>query len=331
MEDKNIDSTNEMQDQKEEIVIEKYNVKSWLNSAISGFLIGLGVILPGISGSTIAILFKIYGKMLYSVSNIFKKFTQSILYLLPILVGALVGFVLGFFVVQNVIEAYTFLVVCVFGGLMLGASPEIFLEIKDDIKKPRWYRVLLLILGFAFPITLAAVFANVPAMDNTTMLTEFPFYVYIIAFFLGVAISLTQIIPGLSATVLLMSLGFFKPIMDALHFSVLSSEPRWIAFLLLMVLGFLAGFFGLSKVMSHFFTKHRVSTYFLVTGLTFGSIVSVFYNSDVKAVYDAWALGEGNMALDLGLGIPLFFVFAAVAFLLIVYQKKKNAQTSKEA
>ena len=322
---------NEVVETNDEIIIEKYNTKSWFNSAISGFLIGLGVILPGISGSTIAILFKIYDKMLYSVSKIFKKFTQSFLYLLPILLGALVGFILGFFVVQNVIEAYTFLVVCVFGGLMLGASPEIFLEIKDDIKKPRWYRVLLLILGFAFPITLASAFANVPAMDNTTMLKEFPFYVYIIAFLLGVAVSLTQIVPGLSATVLLMSLGFFKPIMEALHFSVLKEEPRWIAFILLLVLGFLVGFFALSKVMSHFFTKHKTSTYFMVTGLTFGSIVSVFYNSDVKAVYDAWALGEGNMALDLGLGIPLFFIFTAIAFGLVYYQRKKNAQTSKEA
>lgn len=313
----------------DEIVIEKYNTKSWFNSALSGFLIGLGVILPGISGSTIAIQFKIYDKMLYSVSKIFKKFTQSFLYLLPILLGALVGFILGFFVVQNVIEAYTFLVVCVFGGLMLGASPEIFLEIKDDIKKPRWYRVLLLVLGFAFPITLAAIFANVPAMDNTTMLTKFPFYVYIVSFFLGVAVSLTQIVPGLSATVLLMSLGFFKPIMEALHFSVLKEEPRRIAFILLLVLGFLVGFFVLSKVMSHFFTKHKTSTYFMVTGLTFGSIISVFYNSDVKAVYDAWAVGEGNMALDLGLGIPLFLVFTAVAFSLVYYQKKKNAQATK--
>lgn len=331
MEEKNKENIEETTQEKEEIVIEKYTTKSWFNSAISGFLMGLGVILPGISGSTIAILFKIYDKMLYSVSNIFKKFTQSILYLLPILVGALLGFVLGFFVVQSVIEAYTFLVVCIFGGLMLGASPEIFLEIKDEIKKPRWYRVLLLILGFAFPITLAAIFANVPAMDNTAMLTEFPFYVYIVAFFLGVAVSLTQIVPGLSATVLLMSLGFFKPIMEALHFSVLMEEPRWIAFILLLILGFLVGFFVLSKVMSHFFTKHKTSTYFMVTGLTFGSIISVFYNSDVKAVYDAWAIGEGNMALDLGLGIPLFFIFAAIAFGLIYYQKKKNAQASKTA
>lgn len=308
----------------EEIVIEKYNVKSWFNSVISGFLIGLGVILPGISGSTIAILFKIYDKMLYSVSNLFRKFTRSFIYLLPILVGGLFGFILGFFVVQKVIEPYTFIVVCVFGGLMLGASPEIFMEIKEPIKKPKWHQILLLVLGFAFPIVLSATFANIAEIDNTQMLQDFPYYSYIIAFFVGMVVSLTQIVPGLSATVLLMSIGFFKPIMSALHFSVLKEEPRWIAFILLLILGFLVGFFLLSKVMSYFFTKHRTTTYFMVTGLTFGSIISVFYNTEVKAVYDSWLIGEGNIALDLGLGLPLFVVFTALAFVLVVYQRKHN-------
>lgn len=310
----------------DEIVIEKYNVKSWFNSALSGLLIGLGVILPGVSGSTIAILFKIYDKMLYSISNIFKKFKQSFLYLLPIIVGGLLGFVVGFFAVKQVIEAYTFIVVCVFGGLMLGASPEIFGEIKEDIKKPTWYQVILLILGLAFPIILSSIFANVPEVDNTEMLTSFPWYSYVIAFLLGAIVSITQIVPGLSATVLLMSLGFFKPIMDAISITTLSNEPRWIAFLLLLLVGFVVGFFLLSKVMSYFFTKHKKTMYFLVTGLTVGSIVSVFYNSDVKSVYDSWAIGQGNMALDLGLGIPLFVVFAAIAFALVVYQKKRNAR-----
>lgn len=310
--------------------IEKYNAKSWFNSAISGFLIGLGVILPGISGSTIAILFKIYDKMLYAISKIFKRFKASFLYLLPIIIGALLGFVIGFFVVQNVIETYTFIVVCIFGGLMLGASPEIFLEIKDDIKKPKWYQILLLIVGFAFPIVLAATFANIKEIDNTEMLTSFPFYSYIVAFILGVVVSITQIVPGLSATVLLMSLGFFKPIMEALHFDVLMSEPRWIIFVLLLVVGFLVGFFLLSKLMSLLFKKYKLSMYFLITGLTFGSIISVFYNSDVKEVYDAWSIGEGNMALDLGLGIPLFIVFTAIAFVLVTYQRKKNLESNKD-
>ena len=47
-----------------EVVLEKYNLKSWFKSSVLGFFIGLAIIVPGISGSTIAILFKLYNKFM---------------------------------------------------------------------------------------------------------------------------------------------------------------------------------------------------------------------------------------------------------------------------
>ncbi len=43
-----------------EIALIKYNKKTWCKSALLGFFIGLAVIVPGISGSTVAIIFKLY-------------------------------------------------------------------------------------------------------------------------------------------------------------------------------------------------------------------------------------------------------------------------------
>ena len=123
-------------EQKEEVTLEKYNGKNWFKSAFTGLLLGLAVILPGISGSTIAILFKLYDKILYAVSNIFKRFKGCFLFLLPIIIGAIIGFVVGFFVVQSVIEDFTFIVVCIFGGLMLGAAPEIYQVIRKEKVTP---------------------------------------------------------------------------------------------------------------------------------------------------------------------------------------------------
>ena len=162
----------EVLEEKEEVTLEKHNKKSWFKSAFAGFLIGLAVILPGISGSTIAILFKLYDKLLYAVSNIFKKFKICILFLLPILIGGLLGFVLGFFAVQSVIEQFTFIVVCIFGGLMLGAAPEIYQVIKKEKLTP--IRISLVIIGFAFPIVLSSVFANVAEIDVSGTFEEFP-------------------------------------------------------------------------------------------------------------------------------------------------------------
>ena len=54
--------------------LEYQDSKEILNSTILGFFIGLAVIVPGISGSTMAIIFKLYDKLLYAIGNILKKF-----------------------------------------------------------------------------------------------------------------------------------------------------------------------------------------------------------------------------------------------------------------
>ena len=233
--------SDEKEEKVEEVSLEKYNVKSWFKSAFTGLLLGLAVILPGISGSTIAILFKLYDKLLFAVSNIIKKFKKSIIFLLPIAIGAIIGFVVGFFVVQSVIEDYTFIVVCIFGGLMLGAAPEIYQVIKKEKVTP--LRISLLLIGLAFPVCLSAIFANIPELDISSTFEVFPWWIHVVALLIGAVISLTQIIPGLSATVLLMSIGFFKPMMGAVHLDVLLNEPEWILFFFLFVVGFILGFY----------------------------------------------------------------------------------------
>ena len=322
--------SNEKEEKVEEVILEKYNLKSWFKSAFTGLLLGLAVILPGISGSTIAILFKLYDKLLFAVSNIIKKFKKSIIFLLPIALGAILGFVVGFFVVQSVIEDYTFIVVCIFGGLMLGAAPEIYQVIKKEKVTP--LRISLLLIGLAFPVCLSAIFANIPELDISSTFEVFPWWIHIVALLIGAVISLTQIIPGLSATVLLMSIGFFKPMMGAVHLDVLLNEPEWILFFFLFAVGFALGFFLLSKLMSYFFKKYHTNMYFLITGLTFGSVISVFYNKDVSNVYTSVWPGDGvKMSIDLGVGIPLFIVCTVLAYLLVIYMRKKKAKENSLA
>ena len=90
--------------------------KQWLKAVILGFLIGLAIMLPGISGATIAIIFGLYSKMIYSLGNIFKQFKKCFLFLLPIGLGAILGFFIGFFFVQKVFEAQPFIVICLLWG-----------------------------------------------------------------------------------------------------------------------------------------------------------------------------------------------------------------------
>lgn len=73
-----------------------YNKKTWCKSAVLGFFIGLAVIVPGISGSVVAIIFKLYDAFIFAVSNLFKRFKQCFTFLLPIAMGMIIGLVAGF-------------------------------------------------------------------------------------------------------------------------------------------------------------------------------------------------------------------------------------------
>ena len=85
--------------------------KAAFKGGVLGFFIGLAVIVPGVSGSTVAILFRLYEKLLYALGNIFKKFKKCARFLLPIAVGLVVGLLIGFFAVQNLVELVPFAVV----------------------------------------------------------------------------------------------------------------------------------------------------------------------------------------------------------------------------
>ena len=113
-----------------EVALIKYNKKTWCKSALLGFFIGLAVIVPGISGSTVAIIFKLYDQFLYALGNLFKKFKQCFLFLLPIGIGIVIGVLLGFISVKKLLDIIPFAVVCLFAGLMCGAFPAV----KDELK-----------------------------------------------------------------------------------------------------------------------------------------------------------------------------------------------------
>ena len=133
--------------------------KEILVSIIVGFSIGLSVIVPGISGSSIAIIMKVYDKMMYAFSNLFKKFKVCFIFLVPIGIGVAIGFILGFALVKILLNAFPFITICFFVGLMVGTYPILFNEIKDE--KLTINRKILFVVGILIPllITVASMFS----------------------------------------------------------------------------------------------------------------------------------------------------------------------------
>ena len=129
------------------------NGKEVAKGGILGAFIGLAVIVPGVSGSAVAIIFRLYEKLLYALGGIFRRFKESARFLLPIALGGIVGLAAGFFGVRFLLNLLPFAIVALFAGLMLGAFPAVTDEIKGE--KPPPLRIILFLLGLLFPIGLS--------------------------------------------------------------------------------------------------------------------------------------------------------------------------------
>lgn len=311
-----------------DIALLKYtNKKSWFKSALLGFLLGLAVIVPGISGSTVAIIFKLYDKFLYSIGNLFKKFKICFLFLLPIGIGGVIGVGLGFITVRQLLDWLPFSIICLFAGLMGGSFPAV----KDELKgaKMNFKRIALFILGVAIPVAIGCVSAVMIAQGKSVggegIFDNLKWWHFVLAVAIGFVVGITQIVPGLSATAFLMTVGWYNGLMKSIFH--LTENPLVIFVYAGLGVGFLLGMFSFSKLLTFLFERVRHTAYSMIVGLSLGSLISMFCNGDVMEVYLSWATGAvsgGRIALDVILGVLLFAAGFVGAYMLVRYERKKG-------
>ena len=68
------------------------SVTGFLLRVLQGALIGLGAVLPGISGGVLCVVFGIYKPVMELLSNPFKNFKTHVPRLIPVIIGGAIGF-----------------------------------------------------------------------------------------------------------------------------------------------------------------------------------------------------------------------------------------------
>ena len=91
-------------------------MKKWLKTLLSGMAIGFGSAVPGVSGGTIAVIFKVYDKIIWAVSNIFKHFKEAFRVLLPTLLGVVIALIPTIYLMDKALNGFVFGVICIFGS-----------------------------------------------------------------------------------------------------------------------------------------------------------------------------------------------------------------------
>ena len=60
---------------------------------IKGFFVGIALIIPGLSGGTLAMYLGIYEKLLHAIGNVFNEFKKSMMFLIPVFIGVAISVV----------------------------------------------------------------------------------------------------------------------------------------------------------------------------------------------------------------------------------------------
>lgn len=192
---------------------EAFSLKLFLIRLLQGALIGLGAVLPGISGGVLCVIFGIYRPIMELLSDPFQALKKHARMLLPVLIGLCAGFLgiaklLGF-----LLNRYPDASVCLFAGLIIGMLPSLFREGRKKGTSPKDYVALGVTFAVVLTLLLTLQFVSVSITANTG------WYV-----FCGFCLALSIIAPGMSFSTLLMPLGLYTPFVEGIgnfDFSVL--------------------------------------------------------------------------------------------------------------
>ena len=100
----------------------KKGLKGYLADFAVGIAIGIAFIIPGFSGGSVAAILGVYEKLINAIANIFKEFKKSVITLLPIGLGLIVGALALMFPLGYFLEHFPLPTVSLFVGLAIGGS-----------------------------------------------------------------------------------------------------------------------------------------------------------------------------------------------------------------
>lgn len=251
-------------------------MKNLLIKMAKGMAIGFAMIIPGVSGGTVAVLLNIYDEIISYISNLRKYFINSVKGLLPIAIGMVLAFVAMYFPIKMLLNYYPLQVTSFFAGLIIASIPKLCLDtIKNCFDKK--FDIIAFLISLVFIVGICFI----PNMNDVDLISM-NLVDYVFLLIIGVVASCALVVPGVSGSMMLLIFGYYQPILNII--SELKNNPgHSILVLLVFILGIVIGFFTIAKVMKYLLNKHKRITYWAILGFVIGSIFALFISFDYSS------------------------------------------------
>lgn len=258
---------------------------------IKGMLVGVANVIPGVSGGTMMVSMGIYEKIIGVVNNLFKDLKKSILTLLPIGIGLVLGVAVFSFVIPFCLEEYPFPTCFCFIGLILGGVPSIIAPAKESLVRENKKLSAGHIIVFAALFALAVGMAAMNETETSSASFELSPVFMLILFIVGVVAAATMVIPGVSGSLVLMILGFYSGIMSSISGFISSALNfdwqailHYTGILAPFGIGVVVGIFAVAKLIEWLFAKYPSFTYSGILGLIIASPIAIIIKMGNKNI-----------------------------------------------
>ena len=220
---------------------------------IQGAIVGIGAILPGVSGGVLCVAFGIYEPMMELLTHPRDAIKKSYKMFLPFVIGWIVGFLLLAKAIEMLFATSAAVALMLFFGLICGTLPELFKASERSDPTKSWTPLV---------ISLSAAYLLFHILENQVGVVVPPsFFSFLLCGFLW---GLSLIVPGLSSSSILIYLGLYEPMTSG----IASLAPT---VLIPMGLGIVLTALALARLVNMLFKKHYATTSRAVLGFVVAS------------------------------------------------------------
>lgn len=232
-----------------------------LRTVLQGMAVGGTMVIPGVSGGSMAIILGIYDKIIHGIGSFYRDKKANTIFFGLLGLGSLLGILLLAKPLEFLLDYYPMAIMYFFMGAVAGSIPSI--SVKAGAEQFSWRYPFYVALGVAVVQAIGAIPIS-GLLAEATGLAEM--FVMMLAGFIA---AFALLLPGISGSYILLMLGIYDDMISA----ILNFE---IAFLLPLLLGMGLGVVVTAKLLEKAMKRYPGVTYLIILGFILGSLVEIF-------------------------------------------------------
>lgn len=237
---------------------------------LQGFIIGIGKIIPGVSGAMFAMMFGVYEKALNIISNLKTELFKNFKFMLLLGSSILLAIIFGSGVIKYSLDKYYLQTMFLFIGMMTSGIKPLFKNVKGQ-------KIKMSNIICAVGISLLLILLDFVDLGVSEREIERNLSTVVMLLMSGFLDAVATIVPGVCGTALLMILGYYDIVINSLsdifNFSNLSNN---LFVLIPFVIGLVTGVLLVSKLINYLFKNYKIQTYYTIIGFAIMSTIILF-------------------------------------------------------